>query len=83
MLVSECCQLGQMGDAQHLMLAGKLPQLLANDSPNAPADPLVDFVEDQRGDKISLDEYRQFAIGSEWIVRTNAFGGISEIRPKD
>ncbi|MFZ5919113.1 MAG: double zinc ribbon domain-containing protein [Chloroflexota bacterium] len=31
----------------------------------------------------SLDQFRQFQIGSKWIVETNALGGVTSVTPSD
>ena len=46
-LLTKYSQLRQVSDTQHLVLAGQVTQFTTHDRTHTPADPLVDFVEDQ------------------------------------
>jgi hypothetical protein len=54
MLVTIGRQLRQVGDAHHLVLARKVPQLFTDHHPDPAPDPLVNFVKYQGWDVICL-----------------------------
>src|SRR5258706_10888335 len=49
MFITEHCQLREMGYTKDLMGAREIPKFLTNCHAHAPADALVNFIEDQRG----------------------------------
>src|SRR3990172_968114 len=65
-------QLRQVGDAQHLVVARQAPQLLPHDAADAPADPLIDLVEDQSRRLVGAS---QDALQAEHQARRLAAGG--------
>src|SRR3990172_418050 len=52
MLLAKSSKLGKVGDTQHLVMARQAPKLVTDNTANPTTNPLVDFIEDQRGDII-------------------------------
>ena len=96
-LLAEGCQLRQVGDAQHLVLAGQVAQLAAYHSAHAPANALVDLIEDQGGHLVGACQHifdrqhepRGFATGGrfhqrfETLARVEGHEELDMLQPVD
>src|SRR5579885_1699416 len=82
--IGEGSDLRQVRDANDLVIARKLPELLAHDLTAAPADTSIDLIKDEGGRGISISEdgfereheARSLAAGSNLRERLEGFAGV-------